>query len=139
MITHNEVATRAIDEVLAETNADPDLLDAVLDRQNYRLAFWRTADRDLGYRRFFDINSLVGLRSENQPVFANVHALPLRWASEGLFHGLRIDHIDGLRDPAVYLQAPSRRRPSDLDRGRENSRPDRKAARRLARRGNHGL
>jgi (1->4)-alpha-D-glucan 1-alpha-D-glucosylmutase len=104
LIRDNQVVTRAIDTVLAETNADPDLLDAVLDRQNYRLAFWRTAERDLGYRRFFDINTLVGLRTENQEVFADVHALPLRWASEELIEGLRIDHLDGLRDPAAYLQ-----------------------------------
>jgi len=104
LIANNETVTKAIDAVIDATNADPDLLDAVLDRQNYRLAFWRTADRDLGYRRFFDINSLVGLRIENQPVFDDVHQLPLRWIADGLVDGLRVDHVDGLRDPTGYVQ-----------------------------------
>ena len=104
LISNNEVVARAIDALVAETNADPDLLDKVLDGQNYRLAFWRTADRDLGYRRFFDINTLVGLRMENQQAFVEAHALPLRWAAEGLIDGMRIDHVDGLRDPTTYLQ-----------------------------------
>jgi (1->4)-alpha-D-glucan 1-alpha-D-glucosylmutase len=104
LIEKNEMVAKAVDSVIDATNADPDLLDVVLDSQNYRLAFWRTADRDLGYRRFFDINSLVGLRIENQPVFADVHALPLRWVAEGLVQGLRVDHVDGLRDPTEYVQ-----------------------------------
>lgn len=104
LISEHEVVARTIDRVVAEINADPNLLDELLERQNYRLAFWRTADRDLGYRRFFDINSLVGLRTETQTVFDEIHALPLRWAAEGLIDGMRIDHVDGLRDPTAYLQ-----------------------------------
>ncbi len=104
LIAGSDIVARTIDAVITETKADPDLMDAVLERQNYRLAFWRTAERDLGYRRFFDINSLVALRTENQPVFADVHALPLRWAAEGLIDGMRIDHVDGLRDPTAYLR-----------------------------------
>ena len=67
----------AIAAEVERLNRDPDLLDALLDNQNYRLAFWRTAGRDLGYRRFFDINSLAGLRIENEEVFKATHALPL--------------------------------------------------------------
>jgi (1->4)-alpha-D-glucan 1-alpha-D-glucosylmutase len=104
LISEHEVVTRTIDSVVAEINADPNLLDELLERQNYRLAFWRTAERDLGYRRFFDINTLVGLRTETKAVFDEIHALPLRWASEGLIDGMRIDHVDGLRDPTAYLQ-----------------------------------
>jgi (1->4)-alpha-D-glucan 1-alpha-D-glucosylmutase len=97
------VAT-ALDAVLAEVQADPDRLDALLERQNYRLAFWRAAGRDLGYRRFFDINTLAGLRTEDPRVFADTHALVLRWLDEGVLDGVRIDYPDGLRDPEGYLR-----------------------------------
>jgi (1->4)-alpha-D-glucan 1-alpha-D-glucosylmutase len=94
----------AVDRVVAEVNADADLMDALLERQNYRLAFWRTAGRELDYRRFFDINTLVALRMEDDQVFADTHALILRWLSEGVLDGIRIDHVDGLRRPGQYLE-----------------------------------
>ncbi len=96
------VAT-ALDAVVAERNADVDAIDALLEEQNYRLALWRAASRDLGYRRFFDIDSLIGLRMEDERVFAETHGLVLRWVAEGRVDGLRIDHPDGLRDPAGYF------------------------------------
>ena len=94
----------ALDDVLAETNRDWDALDAVLDAQNYRLAYWRTAGQELGYRRFFDITSLVGLRVEDEAVFMDTHQLVLGWLAEGVLDGVRIDHPDGLRNPEAYLQ-----------------------------------
>ena len=94
----------AVDEGVARTNADPDRLDRLLDAQNYRLAYWRTGRRELGYRRFFDIDTLAGLRMEDPEVFADTHELVLRWVGEGSVTGLRIDHPDGLRDPAVYFE-----------------------------------
>lgn len=97
------VAAAVRDEVDA-VNADPDRLDELLDRQNYRLAFWRTAGSELDYRRFFDINTLAGLRVESAEVFADTHALILRWVADGEVQGLRIDHPDGLRDPAAYFE-----------------------------------
>lgn len=99
---HREVA-RAIDDVVDSTNRDPDSLDRLLEQQNYRLAYWRTAARDLGYRRFFDINSLVGLRMELPEVFENTHRLVLDWIRAGDLDGLRVDHPDGLRDPEGYF------------------------------------
>ncbi len=93
----------ALDQTVAELNADPDQLDALLERQNYRLAFWRTAERELGYRRFFDINSLVGLRAEDERVFADTHSLILDWLARGVLDGVRVDHPDGLRDPEQYF------------------------------------
>ncbi len=84
-------------------NASPDALDALLQRQNYRLAFWRTASEEGQYRRFFDINELVGIRVEDDAVFADSHRLILRWIREGIIDGLRVDHVDGLRDPLAYL------------------------------------
>ncbi len=94
----------AIDSVIAEVNADPDSLDALLARQNYRLAHWRAAGRDLGYRRFFDVTSLIGLRTEDELVFKDTHGLVLRWLAAGVIDGLRVDHPDGLRDPSTYLR-----------------------------------
>jgi (1->4)-alpha-D-glucan 1-alpha-D-glucosylmutase len=92
-----------VDHVLAEVNKNPNRLDDVLEQQNYRLAFWRTAEQDLGYRRFFDVNTLVGLRQETRKVFADTHALVIRWLNEGVLDGVRVDHPDGLRDPKLYF------------------------------------
>jgi (1->4)-alpha-D-glucan 1-alpha-D-glucosylmutase len=94
----------AIDEQIAAVNADADQFDRLLERQNYRLAFWRTAGRELGYRRFFDINTLVGVRAEDENVFADTHALVLDWLSRGVLDGVRVDHPDGLRDPELYFE-----------------------------------
>lgn len=103
LLAESEEVAAALDEVIQEMNSSPDLLDTLLEDQNYRLAFWRTAARDLGYRRFFDINTLVGLRIEEDKVFADTHHLILQWLREGVLDGLRIDHPDGLRDPEEYL------------------------------------
>jgi len=97
------VADAALDEQMAAINADPDRLEALLAKQHYRLAFWRAASRDLNYRRFFDINDLIGLRMEDEAVFGETHRRVLGWVGDGLVDGLRIDHPDGLRDPAAYL------------------------------------
>jgi len=94
----------AVDSALKEFNNNPDKLDGVLDHQNYRLAFWRTAEQNLGYRRFFDVNTLVGLRVEDPRVFADTHALLLNWLREGVLDGIRVDHPDGLRDPRGYFE-----------------------------------
>jgi len=88
---------------IAAMNDDPDRLDALLGAQHWRLAHWRAASQDLGYRRFFDVDTLIGLRMEDPEVFRDTHALILRWVAEGRVDGLRIDHPDGLRDPAAYF------------------------------------
>jgi (1->4)-alpha-D-glucan 1-alpha-D-glucosylmutase len=95
--------TAAIDAEVDRLNQDPDALDVLIEQQNYRLAFWRTASRDLGYRRFFDIKDLAGLRVEDREVFRAIHALPFTWVRKGWVQGLRIDHPDGLRDPTEYF------------------------------------
>jgi len=100
---HPDLAA-AVDAEVAATNRDPDRLHAVLEGQNYRLAFWRTAAQDLGYRRFFDVNSLVGLRAEDEGVFAETHVLVLDWLRLGAVDGVRVDHPDGLRDPQDYFR-----------------------------------
>lgn len=93
----------AVDEALAEAAANPETLDALLERQPYRLVFWRTQRADVGYRRFFDVASLVGVRVEAEHVFDDVHRRTLALVADGTLDGLRIDHVDGLRDPAGYL------------------------------------
>jgi len=94
----------AIDAAVAATNSDVDALDRLLERQNYRLAWWTAASRDLGYRRFFDVSSLAGVRAEDEGVFHDTHALVLGWLAEGVLDGVRIDHPDGLLDPEGYLR-----------------------------------
>src|SRR5690606_37393892 len=89
---------------VAALNSDPDALDTFLDLQHYRLARWRVAGQELGYRRFFDIDDLIGLRVEDPEVFAETHALVLEWVRDGEADGLRIDHPDGLRRPTQYLR-----------------------------------
>ena len=71
------------------------------DRQHYRLVGWRRGV--CGYRRFFSITSLAGLRQEDRAVFDATHVEVKRWFAEGLVDGVRIDHPDGLSDPAGYL------------------------------------
>ncbi|WP_426260908.1 malto-oligosyltrehalose synthase [Sphingomonas sp. DC1100-1] len=80
-------------------------LSALLDRQRYRLASWRTANDLLNWRRFFTVNDLAGVRIEDPAVFAATHALYVRLYDEGLIDGVRIDHVDGLTDPIGYCRA----------------------------------
>ncbi len=104
LLREDPAVARAVDEVVMQLNADPDLLHELLEQQNYRIAYWRMAARDLGYRRFFDINSLVGLRMEHQPVFEATHQLVRKLVAGGRLTGLRVDHPDGLRDPLEYFE-----------------------------------
>ncbi|MEU8301682.1 malto-oligosyltrehalose synthase [Micromonospora sp. NPDC048909] len=75
----------------------------VHDRQHYELVSWRRGDAELTYRRFFAVSDLAGLRVEDPAVFAATHEQILRWAAAGEVDGIRVDHPDGLRDPAGYL------------------------------------
>jgi (1->4)-alpha-D-glucan 1-alpha-D-glucosylmutase len=94
----------AIDRAVKEINASADALDELLNQQYYRLAYWKTADQQLGYRRFFDVNTLIGLRVEREFVFDETHALIVKWLKQGVLDGLRVDHPDGLRDPKQYFE-----------------------------------
>ena len=96
---------RYFDHVFPVRPGTEDLpLPALLDRQFYRLAHWRVGDEELNYRRFFDIDTLAGLRVEDPQVFAETHAVLLALVDEGRVQGLRIDHPDGLADPRGYLR-----------------------------------
>ncbi len=78
-------------------------LDLLIQDQHWRVAHFRVAADDINYRRFFDINELAGLRMELPEVFDYAHSLIFRLLREGKLNGLRIDHVDGLLDPARYL------------------------------------
>ena len=79
-------------------------LHHLLERQHYKLGHWRLASSDINYRRFFDVNTLAGLRVEDAGTFEAIHRLVKALVADGRLQGLRLDHIDGLRDPAQYFQ-----------------------------------
>lgn len=87
-----------------EATTDAEAVRAVHERQHYRLAHWRVANDELNWRRFFTISELAGLRQEDRQVFEETHALIFRLWDEGLIDGVRIDHVDGLTDPAAYCR-----------------------------------
>ena len=93
---------------LQSCNGDPqnpnsfDTLHRILESQAYRLAHWRVSAEEINYRRFFDINDLVGLRMENPKVFAETHRLLRKLLADGDIDGLRLDHPDGLFNPVQY-------------------------------------
>ncbi|MGE4303293.1 MAG: malto-oligosyltrehalose synthase [Novosphingobium sp.] len=87
-----------------ETALGREALTVLVERQHYRLAYWRTANDQINWRRFFSINELAGLRIEDPAVFEAVHALPFRLFADGLIDGVRVDHVDGLTDPAGYCR-----------------------------------
>jgi len=99
----------ALQRVLKRTNGRPgepqsfDRLHDLLEQQPWRLAYWRVSGEEINYRRFFDINDLVGLRMENAEVFAATHCLIRRLLARGEVTGLRVDHCDGLFNPREYL------------------------------------
>ena len=99
-----------IADALKKSNGRPgnpssfDRLHALLEAQAYRLAFWQVSGEEINYRRFFDINDLIGLRMEDPRVFAATHCLIRSLLAEGLVSGLRIDHPDGLLNPAQYFK-----------------------------------
>ncbi len=101
----------ALDEVVNAVNNDEERLHEFLEGQNFRLSYWRASSRDLGYRRFFDINDLIGIRVENPEVFQETHELILAWIRSGVLDGLRVDHPDGMRNPHEYLERLRQRAP----------------------------
>jgi (1->4)-alpha-D-glucan 1-alpha-D-glucosylmutase len=114
LVADSPEVARAIEETVRVLNGDTtdphgqahgfDALDRLLDAQSYRLSSFRTAGEEINYRRFFAINELAAVRQEEPEVFAAAHALLLRLIAGGAVTGLRIDHPDGLWDPAGYFR-----------------------------------
>ncbi|MGR4870183.1 malto-oligosyltrehalose synthase [Variovorax sp. LARHSF232] len=110
LFVHIQAAAAAHDQAalareLAALNGPEghDALHALLEAQAWRLAYWRCAADEINYRRFFDVNELAALRTEREDVFEATHGQALELAAKGWIDGLRIDHPDGLADPAAYF------------------------------------
>jgi (1->4)-alpha-D-glucan 1-alpha-D-glucosylmutase len=107
-IAQTEGGKAAIAAILAahspDTLAGRERLHRLLERQHYRLAWWRTAADEVNWRRFFDVSTLGGVRVERPEVFEASHALIFRLFTEGLIDGVRVDHVDGLAEPREYCQ-----------------------------------
>lgn len=101
----------SLTRALAIVEEDGAALHAVMEAQHYRLASHRLADTVRSYRRFFDIDDLVALHAEDPGTFQRCHARTSSWVDTGHVDGLRIDHIDGLADPAGYLDRLRQRHP----------------------------
>jgi (1->4)-alpha-D-glucan 1-alpha-D-glucosylmutase len=98
------ISQESLDGLQVESiREDLDALDSLLLQQHYRLAYWRTAQEELNYRRFFTVDSLIGLRVELEQVLKESHRLVFDLIADGSVAGLRIDHVDGLLDPEAYL------------------------------------
>ena len=107
--TENSNVKQFIQNNLKEFNGEVghaesfDLLDKLLHQQFYRLSFWKVGAEEINYRRFFTVNELISVKVEELKVFKKTHELISRFVTEHKFTGVRIDHIDGLYDPAQYL------------------------------------
>jgi (1->4)-alpha-D-glucan 1-alpha-D-glucosylmutase len=101
-----EIVARGLDAYRAGLDRPTQILALhhLLERQHYKLGHWRLASSDINYRRFFDVNTLAGLRVEDAGTFNAIHGLVKRLIAEGKLQGLRFDHIDGLRDPVQYFR-----------------------------------
>ena len=136
LAAESDAVRQAIEEAVVRFNGEPgradsfDALHELLETQPYRLAYWRTASHEINYRRFFDINTLAGLRVEDPDVFEATHRLLASLLAEGKVHAVRIDHPDGLFDPARYFSMLQdlAARAWQTERGHEvDGRPDRPA------------
>ena len=119
--TYRPAIEEALRAYAPTTSEGRERLHRLLERQNYRLAWWRAATDEINWRRFFDVNGLAGLRIEVPEVFDATHATVFRLYAEGLIDGVRIDHVDGLANPRDYCRKLRRRletealaRPPDL-------------------------
>ncbi|GAB3036245.1 malto-oligosyltrehalose synthase [Spirosoma pulveris] len=93
-----------IQNCLKTVNGTPSCIREITNQQAYRLCYHGETDQQINYRRFFTVNALICLNIQDPAVFDAVHQLPKALLDAGVFHGLRVDHIDGLQDPKRYLQ-----------------------------------
>lgn len=104
LFTSDQLFRSKIKALIDSVNNDSARLDRLLEKQHYKLCFWRDSSNKLNYRRFFTINSLICLATENEKTFKTTHGLIFKLLKDRLIDGLRIDHIDGLKKPLLYLQ-----------------------------------
>ncbi len=105
MLTREIPSSRAaLDKRIAALNADWQALDALIQKQFWRIAFYGVAGDDINYRRFFNINDLAGVRMELPEVFRHAHARIVPMIEDGTLDGIRLDHVDGLLDPKRYFE-----------------------------------
>lgn len=128
-VSQDAPARHALSAILdghsARTDEGLRRLHVLLERQHWRIAWWRTAPEEINWRRFFDITELAGLRIQDPEVFEAVHAKLFELYAAGLIDGVRVDHVDGLADPRDYcrklraeLERLAHRRPPEAPAGR---------------------
>jgi malto-oligosyltrehalose synthase/4-alpha-glucanotransferase len=100
----NDVVKTYIEKCIEAINNNPEQLQQITEEQSYRLCHWQETDYRINYRRFFTVNGLICLNIHTKEVFQTYHEVIKKLVDDGVFHGLRIDHIDGLYDPTGYLQ-----------------------------------
>jgi len=100
----NSDVSSYIDQCIQRVNANSEELKRIADEQKYRLKHWQTADEQINFRRFFTVTDLIGLNMQDDKVFEQYHSLIQKLTDEGVFQGLRVDHVDGLYNPTQYLQ-----------------------------------
>ncbi len=103
-LAERAVVSVALDAAVEQWNVDTDAMHELLEAQHYRLAWWQRSASDVVHRRFFDVDTLAGVRVEHPDVFDDVHALAIRLVRDGTLDGLRLDHPDGLTDPVAHAK-----------------------------------
>ncbi|MEZ5406323.1 MAG: malto-oligosyltrehalose synthase [Verrucomicrobiia bacterium] len=110
LYTENQTFKNALETTLKKINGNPDkpnsfnALDAILEKQYYRLSYWKVAGEEINYRRFFDVNELAAISVQEREVFNQIHKLIAKMIAKDQVTGLRVDHIDGLWNPEDYLE-----------------------------------
>lgn len=103
-LNNNEPIKNLLDARLKAINENKEELKQVIDQQTYALCHWQKTEQQINFRRFFTVNGLICLNIQNEEVFNEYHQLIKSLVEQDVFQGLRIDHIDGLYDPALYLK-----------------------------------
>ncbi|MBT1707547.1 malto-oligosyltrehalose synthase [Fulvivirgaceae bacterium PWU5] len=103
-LTRREDMLEYIEQRILAVNDDKELLRTVAAEQNYVFNAWHQTDERITFRRFFTVNELIGLNMQYEKVFEHYHMLIKTYVEDGIFQGLRLDHIDGLYDPTQYLE-----------------------------------
>jgi malto-oligosyltrehalose synthase/4-alpha-glucanotransferase len=99
----DDTIVKSLNSSIEAVNNDKELLTQIINEQVYQLCYWQETDYQINFRRFFTINGLICLNIQDETVFEHYHQLIQHFLKEGIYNGLRVDHIDGLYDPSQYL------------------------------------